>query len=195
MQTKRQSYHDRYFAENQAVRLSANNAKGYKTVYQYVGLWKAWQRETGSIRALKAAFLVWEFVSICLYFGCASVNTPVNCSRPASGIGILSVIPWLLEVSGIARFIFSGKYVKELSMEEIDNSIRCGCGLRAVLVELSAIVGLANVILMKTMSMRDGVIFIGIATSGLISLGIGLCYRRLLVYSYRNIDGKPGNRI
>ncbi len=48
---KRKSYRERYFEDNQPVRQMANNRKGYRIVYRYVGLWVARLRfttETGA---------------------------------------------------------------------------------------------------------------------------------------------------
>ena len=192
---KRQSYRDRYFADNEAVKVAANNRKGYRTIYRYVGLWKSWESVSGGLKRQKIFIGLAELVSLCLYLGCAVVDAPVNRSHIASGLGILSIIPWLLELSGVIRFLFAREYVRELSMDEIDSSLRYGCCLRAVLAALSGLAGMTSSILLGEAGVLDGLLMAGILASALLSFVIWRLYGKLLINTYRNINGKPGSKI
>lgn len=192
MKRKRQSYRDRYFAENQAIRVSSDNRKGYQIVYLYVGLWKAWE---GRTLALCFRLGLLEAASLCLYICCAAVNTAINCSRFASGLGILSVIPWLAELYGVVRFVLAKPYVRELSMEEMDACLRFGCGIRAALVMLSALTGIGDTLLSGTARWQDWLVLAGLIASGAISIVIRHQYSGLLILTFRNLNGKPGTQI
>lgn len=195
MRGKRITCRERYFADNEAVRVAAEGRKGCKTVYRYTGLWKAWDCSTGTLRKRKLVIAVGELVAAALYLSCALVDSPVNSSRLASGFGLLSLIPGLLEISGVLRFALAGEYVKELSMEEIDKSIRYGCPLRAALVSLSGLAGMSEALIGASAAVRDGLLTAGILASASLSLVIWRRYRTLLVNTFRNADGKPGGKI
>lgn len=192
---KRRSYRDRYFSDNEAVKVAANNRKGYRTIYRYVGLWKSWGSVGGDLKKQKVFIGLAELVTLCLYLGCAVVDAPVNRFHIASGLGLLSVVPWLLELSGVARFLFAGEYVRELSMDEIDASLRYGCCLRAVLVALSGLAGIVHCIQLGEAGALDGLLVAGILTSALLSFVIWRLYGKLLINTYRNVNGKPGTKI
>ena len=195
MDGKRQSYRDRYFSDNEAVRVAANNWKGYKVIYRYVGLWKSWECPSGGIKQRKLLVGAAELASICLYMLCAAADAPINRVRVASGLGILSIIPWLLEISGIIRFALAKEYVKEMSMDEIDRSIRYGCFLRAALVVLSGLVGMGNCFSSGTANGQDVLLLAGILASALLSFVIWRLYGKLLINTYRNANGSPGSKI
>lgn len=192
---KRQSYRDRYFADNEAVKVAANNRKGYRTIYRYVGLWKSWESAGGSLKRQKALIGLIELAGLCLYLSCAMADAPVNRSHMASGLGALSIIPWLLELSGVVRFLLAKEYVRDLSMDEIDGSIRYGCCLHAGLVILSGLAGMAGCLSSGDAGLRDALLLAGILMSAALSLVIWRLYRKLLINTYRNVNGNPGSRI
>ena len=195
MGQKRTSYRDRYFSDNQAVRVAARNRKGYRTVYQYVGLWKSWESADGRLKRQKFRIGLTELAGLCLYLTCALVNAPINCSHAAAGLGLLSVVPWLLGLGGIARFLLAKGFIQEQSMDEIDQSIRSGCCLRAILVIASGLAGMAGCIQAGTAGVLDALVFAGIGASGILSIVIWRLYDKLLVNTYRNVNGNPGSKI
>lgn len=192
---KRRSYRDRYFSDNEAVKVAADNRKGYRIIYRYVGLWKSWESVSGGLKRQKAFIGLAELTSICLYLTCALANAAVNRSRIAGGLGLLAVIPWLLELSGVISFLLAKEYVRELSMDEIDGSLRYGCCLRAVLVALSGVAGMTSSILLGEAGVLDGLLMAGILTSALLSFVIWRLYGKLLINTYRNVNGNPGTKI
>ena len=185
MGQKRTSYRDRYFSDNQAVRVAARNRKGYRTVYQYVGLWKSWESADGRLKRQKFRIGLTELAGLCLYLTCALVNAPINCSHAAAGLGLLSVVPFLLAKG----------FIQEQSMDEIDQSIRSGCCLRAILVIASGLAGMAGCIQAGTAGVLDALVFAGIGASGILSIVIWRLYDKLLVNTYRNVNGNPGSKI
>ncbi|MCD7916955.1 MAG: hypothetical protein LUF84_00580 [Clostridiales bacterium] len=194
MKVKRKSYRERYFEDHQAVREVANNRKGYRIVYRYVGLWAAWRSERWPLGTVKGAFALAELVSVCLYLICATVDTPLNHSRLVNGFGVLSVVPWLVELSGILRFLLSKSYVKEMDSMEIDRAIRYGAVLRAGLLGLSLLCGIGTILVSGTATAADADVGLGILASIALSVGVWQGYRGLLLDTYHNVNGEPGSR-
>lgn len=188
MKNKRQSYHDRYFSDYQALRIPNKDSGTYRTVYQYVGLFKAWENHA----SCKWQCGILEILSIMLFLICATCPVEINRAKLASGFGIAAVVPWLLEISGIFRFILSKRYVRELTWKEIDGSIRYGCSFRGTLMMFSGIAGMAQA--MGNESAVDWLVLAGILVSGAISFVIRQRYASLPVNTYRNQNGTPGKQ-
>ena len=191
----RQSYRDRYFSDNEAVKVAAANRRGYRIIYRYLGLWRSWESVTGTLAQKKRVIGLAELTSVCLYLGCAAADSPVNRVRIAGGLGLLSVLPWLLEVSGVLRFLLAKEYVRDLSMEEIDGSFRYGCCPRAVLAPRSGLLGMVECLQLGEASYREALLLAGILLSASLSLVIWRLYDKLLVNTYRNVNGTPGSKI
>ena len=195
MGEKKKSYRDRYFEDWQAVKVPAQNRKGYRIEYRYTGLWKQWEDPAG--RPLKnskwlLAFL--EIFSIAVYAAAVLSRTPLSVSRLANGFGTLSLVPWIAELSGVLRFLASGAYVRELSANEISTSIRSGSVLRAILAALSAIAGGIQILAAHTAVPADLLTFLGIILSTGLSLTVKSRYDCLQQNTFRNDNGNPGER-
>lgn len=195
MKEKRKSYRERYFEDYKAVKVAANNKKGYKLEYHYIGRWMGWTSERYSMKQVKLAFAGMELVSIAIYVAAILSHSPFTVSRLANGFGTISLIPWMLELYGVVRFAAAGNHVKELTGEEIDRAIRAGTVLRALLVAASVIAGLADILLHKTAAVQDIPVVLTVLVSGGLSLLIRRFYSGLEVLSYRNDNGRPGSRI
>lgn len=167
----------------------AENRRGYRVEYQYIGRWKSW------VRGKKWLPLLAELAVMVLYFPAASRNHAINCVRLASGLGALSLLPWLLEASGVLRLACSGQYIRELAYEEIDGSIRKGCIFRALLSALSAVVGFLSSIRDGTVLWQNAGILAALMLSAAISVGIWKYYDWMLTATFRSIAGKPGPRV
>lgn len=192
MKQRNASYRERYFQDNQVVRIPANNRKGYKTSCRYVGLWKSWEGKTGDF-LLKTGLL--EVLSTGIYLLSTLSNAAINHARFASGLGILSVIPWLAEWYGVVSFLLARPYVRELSMEEINGCIRWGCAIRGLLVIASALAGLVECLAAGSIAWQDTPALAGLLASGGISLFLRHHYGKLPILTYRNEAGNPGSRI
>lgn len=191
---KRKSYRERYFEDNQPVRQVANNQKGYRIVYRYVGLWVAWRSEKRPLQTVKRGLALAEVASVCLYLVCARVDTPLNRCQLANGFGVLSIVPWILELSGIVRLLLSKAYVREMDSQEIDQSIRYGAVFRAGLLGLSLLCSVVTILAGGTATLLDGGMALGILASIALSVAAWQVYRSLLLDTYHNVDGAPGSR-
>ncbi len=172
----------------------ANNRKGYRIVYRYVGLWVAWRSEKWPLQTAKRGLALAELASVCLYLICARVDTPLNRCQLANGFGVLSIVPWILELSGVVRFQLTKAYAKEMDSREIDQSIRYGAVFQAGLLGLSLLCGVVNTLVNGTATLLDGGMALGILASIALSVAVWQVYRSLLLDTYHNVDGAPGSR-
>ena len=193
MKEKRKSYRDRYFEDYKAVKVPADNRKGYRVEYQYIGIWTKWENPSGTLKSTKQKIALMEAVSIAVYAAAVLSGTPLSCSRLANGFGTLSLVPWILELSGVIRFIISPEYAKELSMEEISTSIRTGSVMRFALAFLSAAAGGIQILCQGKAVFADLPVFIGIMASSAITLLVRREYNNLFLTKYRNENGRPGS--
>lgn len=193
MREKRKSYRERYFENYQAVRTPAPG--GTRVRYRYTGLWVRWESGRQPIGHVKLNMALLEVAGIAIY-GLASLSgAPLTRSRLCNGFGVLSLVPWLIELSGVIRFAASRAYAKEPSADEIGRSIRTGCALRFLLTVLSALAGGLQTLLQGDAAPADIPTFLGICLSAMMSLLVRRAYGRLLIISYRNENGLPGSRI
>ena len=194
MSERRKSYRERYFENYEAVKVPAGNRKGWRTEYRYVGHWAEWDGER-PIGQIKAFFAIVELAGIAVYAAAILSRTPVTVSKVANGFGGLSLVPWILELSGVVRFIAAGEYVKEMDRDEIDRSIRSGSAMRILLAALSMAAGLIDVFVHKKAAAGDALVVLAVAVSIGATWLVRHVYAKLTVTSYGNQNGAPGRRI
>lgn len=194
MKEKRKSYRERYFEDYKAVKIAVDNRRGWRMEYHYIGPWSEWNAGDRPMKGVKRLFAAAEVVSVVIYIAANLSGAAVTTSKLLNGFGAVSLIPWLLELSGVLRFLLSKQYVKELEKEEIDKSIRIGCVCRALLLTLSAAAGIVDVLIRKTASGADILAVLGILLSAALSVIVRRRFGTLLVYTYRNDNGRPGSR-
>lgn len=195
MKEKRKSYRERYFEDYEAVRVPADNRRGYRVDYRYIGQWCGWESPGRSLRTVKALMAGAEVLAVAVYAAAILSGTPVTRARLANGFGAVSLVPWLLELTGAARFVIAGEYVKELTCEEIGQSIRTGTVLRAALAALSMLAGGIEVIRNGTASAADIAVAAAVLVSAGASVLVRCLYGKLLVNTYRGQNGRTGSRI
>ena len=194
MSERRKSYRERYFENYEAVKVPADNRKGWRTEYRYVGQWAKWEgdRPMGQVKAFFAAA---ELAGIAVYVAAILSRTPITVSKAANGFGGLSLIPWILELTGLGRFIAAGEYVKEMDQDEIDRSIRSGSALRILLAAASMIAGLIDVLVHRRAAAGDALVVLAVAVSIGATWLVRHVYAKLTVTVYANQNGSPGRRI
>ena len=195
MKERRKSYRERYFEDYEAIKIAANNRKGYRIEYRYIGDWMQWHSDRWSMGRVKLTLAILEMVSIAVYVAASLSGTPLTISRFANGFGALSLIPWLLELSGIVRFAAAKEFVKELSQKEIDQSIRAGCVLRAGLLFFSALAGLVDAGVQKVLTLAYLPVTLALLASALLSLMVWRLYNGLLICTYSNQNGQPSKPV
>lgn len=194
MQEKRKSAREKYFENYQAVKVPSNNRRGYRMVYRYTGLFARWERDGTELAREKQKLGLMEAASVVIYAASALSGAPLTKARLFNGFGVLSLIPWLMELYGLVRFLFSRKYVKEPDAEEIGNAIRMGCVLRILLVSLSVTVGEIQTLIGRSANWLDIPASIGMLISAGLSFLIKRRFDSLSLLKYHNANGQPGSQ-
>ena len=184
------SYRDRYFEEYTAKSAEVGGKK--KVTYKYVGYWYSWGTEGFSLRHQKRLYAAVELLSIALYLAAGLQQTPVNSVRLAAGLGILSVIPWLLELWSVIRFLLSREYLTSIDYNEINTRLRLGALSRSVLLVLSLLCAVAGSGMAALSSTAAALALLGVLLSAGCSLLIWWKQKKIGYRIYRNINGQAG---
>ena len=193
MRERRKSYRERYFENYQAVKVPSSNRRGYRVEYRYTGLFARWEGTESTIPRVKQRIGCLEAASVLVYVLSALPGAPLTKVRLFNGFGVLSLIPWLMEIYGVIRFVFAKEYVKEPDAEEIGNALRMGCVLRVLLVGLSVIAGEIQLLIQGGAAWADLPAALGILISGGISYLVKRSFDSLSLLKYHNTNGQPGS--
>ncbi|MCC8049387.1 MAG: hypothetical protein LIP10_01840 [Clostridiales bacterium] len=185
------SYREKYFEDYVAV---PNPAKPGKVKYVYSGLFLKCYVEGKSLKVRKRTISALEIVSIILYLASALQKAPFNALRITGGLGILALVPWVLEIAAVIRFIAFREFIPEAAKNETDKMMEIGALLHAAMMTIVLVAGAAVLIRSGEMSLSSVPAMAGHLISGILSILIYRLYRGVYAETYRNEHGKPGSR-
>ena len=149
------SYRKRYFEDYETIQVPRKYGHGVRVLYQYKGMWCRWYLEDRTISWLKKLFLLCLLLNCLLYAGVSIMQTPLNYSRLMGGFAIASVVAWLYEIAGLIRFLLAEEWVKERSLNEINQWIIAGGFIRALLLLIAVICGITECIYAESILWTD----------------------------------------
>jgi hypothetical protein len=182
------SYRERYFEDYITV---PDEKRPGKVKYEYVGSFVEPFVENGSVKMYKAAMALAAGCGLLLWGIAAFQDVTFNRLRVVGGLSILAVLPWLIEMWCLLRFIFSKRLLQELDQETIAKYLEAGALLHGFLMGLAA--GLGIIGSLEAMD-RTGCILaaIGHLASGGISILIWRIFRRIYYHTYSSKEIKKG---
>ena len=139
----RESFEENY----KAVKVPADNRKGYRMDYQYIGNWMVWQNEEREVRKCRTFVLNACLISLILYVVAALQSVPVNYGRLVSLTGMLSLAPFVFEIFGAVQFFFSKDRMTEQSYTDILGKLRIAPFVHALLLTACAAIGAGQILL------------------------------------------------
>ncbi|MBD5475038.1 MAG: hypothetical protein HDR17_03490 [Lachnospiraceae bacterium] len=179
------SYRDRYFEDYIAVPDPKRNGK---IKYMYAGQYVEPFVEGKSLERWKIYMTAIELVSIIIFFATASMDVLFTYNNMAAGIGTLAVVPWILEIWSVFRFVVSKGCMKETDRQSIARGMEAGALIHGGLLFLMVIVGCFPVV--RAGELGDNIIAIlGHLCMAFFSFTIWRLYKRVYYYTYRD-DGK-----
>lgn len=187
------SYHERYFENYKAEVLPAQGGKKRRTVYTYIGPWIQWEADGRSLKQQKILYLLLEGGNIALFLWAAFRYTGFNSMGPVAAFGISSIVPWLLEITGVIRFLTGKEYITELSQEEIQMQIRGGGFIRALLLGIGTAAGTAAAIRDSSMDGITLMVILAYALCVCFSLLLAYLQKKMFYRTFRNLGGKAGD--
>lgn len=178
-------YRERYFEDHIAV---PDVKKPGKVKYVYNGQYVEPFVKEQSLNRWKTYMAVTELINIMIFLSIASIDVLFNYANVTVGIGALAIIPWMLEVWSVFRFIVAKKRMKETDRQSIEKFIEMGAVLRALLLILMVCVG--SVIVIRARELQANIIAIlGHLCMGMLSFLILRLYKRVYYYTYSD-DGR-----
>lgn len=188
------SMRERYFENYKKISVPADNRRGFKTIYRYNADWYGWKQAPSALRRTRVMFGILEAVSIAVYFAAALQKTAFNTVRLTSGLAIISIFLWIIELWGVFRFAAVKSPMTVSDFKEITNFIECGTVLRVIFLGAAVIAGFAGCIRDGALAGSDIAAGIGHILSLICSLVIFLKFRKIGYDLYRNENGQPGEK-
>lgn len=185
---------ERYFENYKKISVPADNRRGFRTIYRYNTDWYGWSIAPDALRRTRVTFGILEALSLVVYFAAALQQTTFNTVRLTSGLAIVSIFCWILELWGVFRFASVKSPMTVSDFKEITNFIECGTVLRTIFLAAAVIAGFVICIRDGALAGRDIAVGIGHILSMICSFVIFLKFRKIGYDLYRNEDGQPGEK-
>ena len=135
------------FEENyKAVKIPADNKKGYKMDYVYIGPWVVWQQDPEEIKKEKRFVLNACIISLVLYAAAAVQFCEVNYARFVSMTGLLSLAPFVFEIFGVFQFYFSREKMTEQGFSDLSGKLKIAPAVHAALLFACAVLGIWEIL-------------------------------------------------
>ena len=135
------------FEENyEAIKVPADNRKGYRMDYVYIGPWYVWQQDQEQICREKRFILNACIISLVLYAAAAVQFCEVNYARLVSLAGMLSLAPFVFEVFGVFQFYFSKEKMTAQTFSDISGKLKIAPVVHAGLLFLCAGFGIWEIL-------------------------------------------------
>jgi len=165
-------------ANYKPVQVPADNKRGFKIKYQYVGPWYVWNADEREVFVAKQKILTSCVISLMLYLVASVQNVPVNYDRFVSMTGLLSLAPFLFVAVGVGELMFSKERMTHQDFTAISGKLKIATVLHGALLMLCG--GLAAWVII-----RDGNdlshLFVAAcyALAGLQSMAVFMTFRQL----------------
>lgn len=188
---KLNDHRERYFSDLGARPvLTKWGRKRYAYVYQ--GIWYRWGAEGFDLSRRKRLYILLESVSIALFAWSGSSASALNFQKAMAGCGLLSVIPFLLELRGVFGFCVSSTYMMETDCKSIDFRIVYGALVRAVLLTVGLGAGLIATLTAGKLDGSSLLTTLAYLLTIQVSATVGRLQHRLRYRTYKSCDGDVG---
>lgn len=188
---KLDKHREQYFADL-AVKTTLN--KRGKKVYAYVyqGIWYRWGAEGFELKKRRLLYAFLELVNIAAFCFAGFSASALNYQKAVAGCGMLSIVPFLLELRGVFGFCISETYMMETDYKSIDFRLIYGALIRVIILGIGFIIGLISVTLegkMDTASFVSAAVYM---VTLLISGSLARLQHKLEYRNYKSVNGEVG---
>lgn len=188
---KLDKHREQYFADL-TVKATLNK-RGKKTyAYVYQGIWYRWGLEGFQPIKRKLLYIVLELISAALFAYAGFSVSALNLHKAVAGCGMLSIVPFLLELRGVFGFCISGTYLMETDYKSIDFRLVYGALIRVVILLVGLLIGVVSLLV------SSGLDLYSYLTAGCYMLTTAIsCVMAYLQYklgyrNYKSVDGEVG---
>ena len=138
----KESFEENYRAE----KVPADNKKGFRMEYVYIGPWYVWVQDEEQIRREKRVILNACIISLALYSVAALQYAEVNYARFVSMAGMLSLAPFVFVAFGVFQFYFSGEKMTAQTFSDISAKLKIAPVLHAGCLFVCAALGVREIL-------------------------------------------------
>jgi len=188
---KLDKHREQYFSDL-SVKTTLNK-RGRKTyAYVYQGIWYRWGLEGFDLKKRRRLYVLLEIANIALFAYAGFSASTLNFQKFLAGCGLLSIVPFLMELRGVFGFCFSEVYMMETDYKSIDFRLVYGGLIRVLILLVGLGIGLISTISqgkMDTYSLLTAAAYIGTI---LLSAAISRLHHKLGYRNYKSIDGEVG---
>lgn len=177
---------EKYFENYEKVQVPVKGKRKVRTEYRYKGMWYAWETEGTALKRKKMLLFLAEVLSIAVYLYGALRQSDLNSMHVAAGLASLSIIPWIAEIWGVIRLIFTKSPMTVSDFDEIKNCITIGSAVRMCFLASGILIGIFNFIKNGMINADNGIALAGHLLSGIISFLILRNYMHLRYNIYKN---------
>ena len=180
------TFRDRYFEDYVAV---PDEKRPGKVKYEYAGQYAEAFVEGKDLKGWKICMAGAEAVSILLFLFVGTRDILFNSYRISAGIGIIALVPWMLEIYSVFRFVGAKNPMKENDRQSIENCINAGAVLHGILLFLMTAAG--SVYVARAGMLGENLfVILGHLCVGSLSFVILRLYKRVYYYTLPNQAGR-----
>ena len=123
-----------YFKKHRRDIIPADNKKGYKVRYTYIGDWYRWDLEKEEFKRKKIQLVSMALFDIIIYIITATLPSVLNTVSAVAVGGLLSLAALVFESIAIIQFSSSGLKIKDDDCHEIKTKLRAAAFIRTFLL-------------------------------------------------------------
>ena len=188
---KLDKHREQYFSDL-SVKTTLNK-RGRKTyAYVYQGIWYRWGLEGFDVKKRRLLYVLLEIANIALFAYAGFSASTLNFQKFLAGCGLLSIVPFLMELRGVFGFCFSEVYMMETDYKSIDFRLVYGGLIRVLILLVGLGTGLISAISQGNMDAYSILTAIAYAGTIVLSALISRLHHKLGYRNYKSIDGEVG---
>ena len=169
------------------------NKRGKKVyAYVYQGIWYRWGLEGFDLKKRRLLYILLELVNIALFAFAGFSASALNFQKAVAGCGMLSIVPFLLELRGVFGFCISEIYMMETDYKSIDFRLVYGALIRTLILGIGLGIGLISILIAGKIDAYSWLTAVAYMGTILLSAVIARLQHKLEYRNYKSIDGEVG---
>lgn len=188
---KLDKHREQYFSDL-SVKTTLNK-QGRKTyAYVYQGIWYRWGLEGFDLKKRRLLYIFLELVNIVVFCYAGFSTSALNFQKAVAGCGMLSIVPFLLELRGVFGFCISETYMMETDYKSIDFRLVYGALIRIFVLAIGLILGLISTVSAGKMDTASLLTAVAYLLTILISAIMARLQHKLEYRNYKSVNGEVG---
>lgn len=188
---KLDKHREKYFSDLTVK--STLNKRGRKVyAYVYQGIWYRWGAEGFDLRKRRLLYVLLEIINIAVFAYAGFSASALNFQKAVAGCGMLSIVPFLLELRGVCGFCISETYMMETDYKSIDFRLVYGALIRVMILSVGLMIGLISAVSEGKMDASSLMTAAAYLVTLLISGSIARLQHKLEYRNYKSVNGEVG---